>query len=91
MCTWSREYTDAAVFGPRIVAHVWAGGDADVETRAVLAVEDGVVEVVLRVDVVEFGGPEVNVASIGRCGWAEEGNLRAEDRVAGAPGTVYRR
>ena len=57
VCNWSRGHTDAAMVGPRIVVRVGAGGDTDVKIRAVLIVEDGVVEVVFRVDVVELGGP----------------------------------
>ena len=90
MGSWRRGHTDATMVGPRIVVHVWAGGDADVKSRVVLVVEDGVVEVVLRIDVVEFGVPKVSVASVGRCGWAEEGDVRTEDRGTRLPGTFYR-
>ena len=85
-----RGHADAAMVSPRIVIHVWAGGDADIEAKVVLAFEEGVVEIVLRVAIVKFGGPEVSVASIDRCEWAEEGDVRATDRVLEVPGTIYR-
>lgn len=74
--------------GPRSVVRVWTGGNADFKRRAVLAIEYGVVEMVPRVNVVEVGSPEMSVASTGRCGWTEEGNMGAKDRVVEAPGGV---
>ena len=90
MYTWSWGDTDTTMVGPRDVVYVWAAGDADIKSRAVLVIEYGVVEIVPRIDVMEFGDPEMSVASTGRCGWTEEEDVGAKDRVAGAPGTVYR-
>ena len=62
--TWRLGDTNAAVVGPSVVIHVWAGSDADVESRVGIVVADAVVDVVCGADIVEFWRPEVGFGSV---------------------------
>lgn len=88
--TWRLGDTNAAVVGPSVVIHVWAGSDADVESRVGIVIADAVVDVVCGADIVDFWRPEVGVGSVHTRLKASEVHVGAENALSGFPGPVYR-